>query len=215
MFEYKISSFFLILVLLLSVTNLPTFSTTQLNSDSNNLNGLSINLLGVAFADHKDSHKVSHDDSYDDSHDDSYDDSHGKKDKVTICHIPPGNPDNAHTKNVSGNAMNAHLAHGDSMGECPDNGDQDTTTTTGGDDTVDVTTTGGDDIVDVTTAGGDETYDPTTTDNEELSQLIDENKKLKEDLEKQEEQIDDLNEQIDYLSELLASIQGFFGNLFG
>ena len=205
MFGYKISSFFLILVLLLSVTNLPAFSTTQLNSDSNNLNGLSINLIGVAFADHKDSHKVSHDDSYDDSHDDSYDDSHDKKDKVTICHIPPGNPDNAHTKNVSGNAKNAHLAHGDSMGECPDNGD----------DTVDVTTTGGDDTVDVTTTGGDETYDPTTTDNEELSQLIDENIKLKEDLEKQEEQIDDLNEQIDFLSELIASIQGFFGNLFG
>jgi len=106
-FEYKISSFFLILVLLLSVTNLPTFSTTQLNSDSNNLNGLSINLFGVAFADHKDSHKVSHDDSYDDSHDDSYDDSHGKKDKVTICHIPPGNPANAgeNPKNVSTGTM--------------------------------------------------------------------------------------------------------------
>ena len=33
--------------------------------------------------------------------------------KVTICHIPPGNPGNAHTITVSVNAMPAHLAHGD------------------------------------------------------------------------------------------------------
>ena len=34
-------------------------------------------------------------------------------DKVDICHIPPGNPDNAHMINVSVNAIPAHLAHGD------------------------------------------------------------------------------------------------------
>jgi hypothetical protein len=39
-------------------------------------------------------------------------------DKVTICHIPPGNPDNAHTIRVSENALPAHLAHGDTLGEC-------------------------------------------------------------------------------------------------
>jgi hypothetical protein len=39
--------------------------------------------------------------------------------KVDICHIPPGNPSNAHTINVSKNAVPAHLAHGDSLGECP------------------------------------------------------------------------------------------------
>jgi hypothetical protein len=38
--------------------------------------------------------------------------------KVTICHIPPGNPDNAHTISVSENAVPAHLAHGDTIGEC-------------------------------------------------------------------------------------------------
>ena len=37
---------------------------------------------------------------------------------VTICHIPPGNPDNAHTISVSVNALPAHLAHGDSCGPC-------------------------------------------------------------------------------------------------
>lgn len=38
--------------------------------------------------------------------------------KVTICHIPPGNPDNAHAITVSINAIPAHLAHGDSLGDC-------------------------------------------------------------------------------------------------
>ena len=39
-------------------------------------------------------------------------------DKVTICHIPPGNPDNAHTIRVSENAVDAHLDHGDTLGKC-------------------------------------------------------------------------------------------------
>ena len=39
-------------------------------------------------------------------------------DKVTICHIPPGNPDNAHTITVGAPAVPAHLAHGDYLGEC-------------------------------------------------------------------------------------------------
>ncbi len=33
--------------------------------------------------------------------------------KVTICHIPPGNPDNAHTITVGSPAVRAHEAHGD------------------------------------------------------------------------------------------------------
>ena len=41
------------------------------------------------------------------------------QDKVTICHIPPGNPANAHTIVVGAPAVPAHLAnHGDSVGEC-------------------------------------------------------------------------------------------------
>ena len=39
-------------------------------------------------------------------------------DKVIICHIPPGNPDNAHEIEVSVNAVPAHLAHGDNVGSC-------------------------------------------------------------------------------------------------
>lgn len=40
------------------------------------------------------------------------------QDKVTICHVPPGNPDNAHTITVGKPAVKAHLAHGDSLGKC-------------------------------------------------------------------------------------------------
>jgi hypothetical protein len=40
--------------------------------------------------------------------------------KTTICHIPPGNPANAHTITVGNPAVRAHLAHGDKIGSCPD-----------------------------------------------------------------------------------------------
>jgi hypothetical protein len=38
--------------------------------------------------------------------------------RVTICHIPPGNPDNARTITVRVNAIPAHLAHGDYCEPC-------------------------------------------------------------------------------------------------
>jgi hypothetical protein len=45
--------------------------------------------------------------------------------KVTICHIPPGNPSNMHTIEVGASAVPAHLAHGDSLGECcPENDEE-------------------------------------------------------------------------------------------
>ncbi len=47
--------------------------------------------------------------------------------KVAICHIPPGNPANAHTIVVSENAVPAHLAHGDSIGVCAGDCDECTT----------------------------------------------------------------------------------------
>jgi hypothetical protein len=39
-------------------------------------------------------------------------------DKVTLCHVPGGNPSNQHTISVGAPARLAHLAHGDSLGEC-------------------------------------------------------------------------------------------------
>ena len=44
--------------------------------------------------------------------------------KVTICHIPPGNPANWHAITVSINAIPAHLAHGDSLGDCECEGEE-------------------------------------------------------------------------------------------
>jgi hypothetical protein len=39
--------------------------------------------------------------------------------KVTICHIPPGNPDNAHTITVGEPAVLTHMTkHGDTIGPC-------------------------------------------------------------------------------------------------
>ena len=41
--------------------------------------------------------------------------------QVTICHIPPGNPGNAHTITVGEPAVAAHVAeHGDTIGPCPE-----------------------------------------------------------------------------------------------
>lgn len=59
---------------------------------------------------------------------DDDDDGHGKK--VTICHIPPGNPSNAHTISVGASALDAHLAHGDTEGECTTTTSDSTTVTT-------------------------------------------------------------------------------------
>jgi len=39
--------------------------------------------------------------------------------KVTICHLPSGDEDKAHTLVVDESAVPAHLAHGDTLGACP------------------------------------------------------------------------------------------------
>jgi len=47
--------------------------------------------------------------------------------KVSICHVPPGNPGNAHGISVSQSAVPAHLAHGDTLGACECRADGDCT----------------------------------------------------------------------------------------
>ena len=42
---------------------------------------------------------------------------HGEK-KVTLCHLPHGNPSQAQTISVGEAAVSAHLAHGDQLGAC-------------------------------------------------------------------------------------------------
>jgi hypothetical protein len=44
------------------------------------------------------------------------------KEKTFICHVPPGNPENAHTIHIGNPAVPAHLDHGDALGACGDGG---------------------------------------------------------------------------------------------
>ena len=46
-----------------------------------------------------------------------------EEEKATICHVPPGNKNNAHTITVGASAVPAHLAHGDYLGPCDGNHD--------------------------------------------------------------------------------------------
>jgi hypothetical protein len=45
-----------------------------------------------------------------------------RNDKVQVCHVPPGNPENAQEISVSANAAEAHLGNheGDALGPCPE-----------------------------------------------------------------------------------------------
>jgi len=38
--------------------------------------------------------------------------------KVQVCHVPPGNPSNAHTICINPNDVGSHIAHGDCVGIC-------------------------------------------------------------------------------------------------
>jgi len=51
--------------------------------------------------------------------------------------------------------------------------------------------------------------------NNDLSELIEENKKLREEVERQGEQIDELNQEVGLLKQIIQNIQGFFSSIFG
>ena len=57
------------------------------------------------------------------NHDDDHNDDDDDK-KFKICHIPPGNPENAHTITISKSAWEAHKEHGDYKDKC-ENDDHD------------------------------------------------------------------------------------------
>jgi hypothetical protein len=60
----------------------------------------------------------SDDDDDDDGDDDGDDDDPPASGKMTICHIPPGNPAKRHTITIGASAWPAHRAHGDTIGPC-------------------------------------------------------------------------------------------------
>jgi len=39
--------------------------------------------------------------------------------EVLLCHVPPGNPSDAHVACVGPSAVQVHLDHGDALGACP------------------------------------------------------------------------------------------------
>lgn len=49
----------------------------------------------------------------------------GDNGQVTICHVPPGNPGNAHTITINDAALSTHLGHGDTCGACDTDGGDD------------------------------------------------------------------------------------------
>ena len=51
------------------------------------------------------------------------DDKEDEDHKVLICHYPPGQPENPLELEVAEEAVSAHLAHGDVVGECPEEED--------------------------------------------------------------------------------------------
>jgi hypothetical protein len=54
--------------------------------------------------------------------DDPDDDDEGEEEEaVLICHVPPGNPDHARAKLVDEPSVDAHMGHGDYLGECVEN----------------------------------------------------------------------------------------------
>jgi len=94
--------------------------------------------------------------------------------KAMICHIPPGNPANAHTIIVGKPSVPAHLAHGDTLGPCgcddnsrpgkgPKSNGNPGTTNTPGDSTGNPGTTGTPDGDDSTSTPGSEGGSTTTT----------------------------------------------------
>lgn len=53
------------------------------------------------------------------------DDEGEEADRITVCHVPPGNPDARHTIEIGAPAWQAHEGHGDHEGPCEgDAGDE-------------------------------------------------------------------------------------------
>ncbi len=86
---------------------------------------------------------------------------HPKEDKVELCHIPPGNPDNPHTITVGASAADAHIGHGDTLGECDSEDDEDDSD--GDDDSSDSDDSSSDSDDD---SGGDDSDDDDSADDD-------------------------------------------------
>jgi len=144
---------------------------------------------------------------FDSKHDTSPKNLEPKVDKVTICHYPPGNLDNLQTLRISSKALQTHLAHGDSVGECDTKYNPSIVSNTPNVSTPQETV-----IVTQIDSPPQETpivtqIDSTPQDDDRIDGLIDENKKLREELDRQGSEIDNLNENVDYINEILVQFK--------
>jgi len=110
--------------------------------------------------------------------------------KVTVCHNPPGNSGNLHTLSISANALQTHLSHGDSVGECDTKSTPSIVSNRPNVSTPQETPT----VPQI---------DSSPQNDDRVDDLIEENKKLREELERQGSEIDSINEQVDYLKEIV------------
>src|SRR5688500_3337720 len=70
-------------------------------------------------------HKVQKADDRKGGHGNDHDRDRGRtdgNDKITICHVPPGNPSGRHTITVGESAWSSHSSHGDHRGACAGGG---------------------------------------------------------------------------------------------
>jgi hypothetical protein len=93
---------------LVNGTNTIEISVTNADNGADNPAGLLYKLVLNGF----DCDDVIGDDDDDDDDDDD------QEEMVTICHIPRGNPSNAHTITIGEGALQSHLNHGDHEGAC-------------------------------------------------------------------------------------------------
>jgi len=77
-----------------------------------------------AFASNGDGPKQKHIDKHEEKHGDKHIPSNDDEKKVLVCHIPPGNPESAHTLSISKNALQDHLDNVDVLGECGKYGEE-------------------------------------------------------------------------------------------
>jgi len=121
-------------------------------------------------------------------------------DGVTVCHYPLGNLDNPHTLRISSNALQTHLSHGDLVGKCDTKSNQSIVLNNPNDSTPQETT-----II---------TQNYSTQNDDRLDGLIEENKKLREELERQGSQIDSINEQAGFFDKFMTPVMNLFSSFF-
>ena len=118
--------FFLFSVLITGLIINPSTFPVSFNNNSND-SDLSLNLMSFAFAKETSVNATETEDKHSDefyrgvvssSSETSIETS--AEENVTLCHVPPDNQTKSHSITVASQSVSAHLAHGDYLGKCDD-----------------------------------------------------------------------------------------------